>query len=132
MAGTKGCLGSTAAGLRLHGENVDERGLGETERLGANQRVSRVAVEETELTEATHAADARRRPWNGGGSRRSSTGARAEREREGVRLRAQLSKGSKRVDVGSRKELGRVGLGRETLGRGHVHDGECRRQVREG
>jgi hypothetical protein len=36
------------------------------------------------------------------------------------------------VDVGSRKELERVGLGRETLGRGHVHDGERGRQVREG
>jgi hypothetical protein len=71
-----------AGGLRLHGENTDERGPGETERLGANQMVSHVAGEEVELTKAMDAVGARRRPWNNGGSRRSSTGACAERERE--------------------------------------------------
>jgi hypothetical protein len=65
MVGTQGGLGSTAAGLRLHGENAGERGWGETEGMGANQRVSRITGEEAELTEATNAADARRRPWNG-------------------------------------------------------------------
>jgi hypothetical protein len=60
--GTQGCLGSTAVGLRLHGENVGEHGLGEIEGLGANQRVSRVAGKGAELTEALDAVDARRRP----------------------------------------------------------------------
>jgi hypothetical protein len=46
-------------GLRLHGENADERGPGELERLGANREVSRVAGEGAELTEATDATDAR-------------------------------------------------------------------------
>jgi hypothetical protein len=73
--GTQGCLESTTVGLRLHGGNAGERGPGETERLRANQKVARVADEEAELTEATNAVDARRRPRNGGGSRRSSTGA---------------------------------------------------------
>jgi hypothetical protein len=45
MAGTQGDLGSTVAGLRLHGENVGEHGPGETEGLGVNQRVPRVAGE---------------------------------------------------------------------------------------
>jgi hypothetical protein len=48
-------------GLWLHGENAGEHGPGETEGLGANQRVSRVAGEEAKLTEATDATDARRR-----------------------------------------------------------------------
>jgi hypothetical protein len=65
MAGTQGGLGSTEAGLRLHGENTGEHRPGETEGLGANQRVSRIAGEEAELTEATDAADAQRRPQNG-------------------------------------------------------------------
>jgi hypothetical protein len=34
--------------------------------------------------------------------------------------------------VGSRKGLERVGCGRETRGRGRVHDGEREREVREG
>lgn len=80
--GTQGDLRSMTVGLRLQGENIDEHGPGETEVLGANQRVSRVAGEYAELTEATDATDARRQPRNGGGSRRSSTGACAERERE--------------------------------------------------
>jgi hypothetical protein len=52
------------AELRLHGEGAGERGPSEPEGLGANQRVSRFASDETELTEARDAADARRRPWN--------------------------------------------------------------------
>jgi hypothetical protein len=60
---------STAAGLWLHGENAGEHGPGKIEGLGANQRVSRAAGGEAELTEATDAADARRWPRNGGGSR---------------------------------------------------------------
>jgi hypothetical protein len=38
-----------AAELQLHGEKVGERGPGETEGLGANQRVSRVVGEEAKL-----------------------------------------------------------------------------------
>jgi hypothetical protein len=64
MAGTQRGLGSTVVGLRLPGENAAVGGQGITEGLGANQRVSRVAGEETELTEATDAVDARRRPQN--------------------------------------------------------------------
>ena len=47
------------AELRLYGEKACEHGPGETEGLGANQRVSHVAGEDVELTEATDAADAR-------------------------------------------------------------------------
>jgi hypothetical protein len=65
MAGMQGCLGSTTTGIRLYGENDGEREPGETEGLGANQRMSRIAGEEAELTEATDVADARRRPRNG-------------------------------------------------------------------
>jgi hypothetical protein len=50
-----------AAELRLHREKTGERGLGKIEGLGANQRVSRVAGKETELTKATDAIEARRR-----------------------------------------------------------------------
>jgi hypothetical protein len=57
----------TAAGIRLHGENVSERGPGKIEGLGANQRLSRVAGEGVELTGATDAAGAQRRPQNDGG-----------------------------------------------------------------
>jgi hypothetical protein len=39
------------AGLRLHGEDASERGLGEPEGLGANWRMSHAAGEEAELTE---------------------------------------------------------------------------------
>jgi hypothetical protein len=58
------------AGLRLHGENAGEQGPGEIEGFGANHRVSHVASEEVELTEAMDATDARRRPRNG---RRTTT-----------------------------------------------------------
>jgi hypothetical protein len=57
--GTQGGLGATVVELRLHREKADERGPGEIEGLGANQRVSHIAGEEAELTEATDAADAR-------------------------------------------------------------------------
>jgi hypothetical protein len=67
-AGDAGCLGSMASGLRLHGGNDGERGLGKTKRLGANQKVSRVVGEGAELTKATDVADARQRPHNGGES----------------------------------------------------------------
>jgi hypothetical protein len=49
-------------GLRLHGEVSGERGPDEPEGLGANRGVSRVADDEAELTEATGAAMAGRRP----------------------------------------------------------------------
>jgi hypothetical protein len=50
------------AELRLHWENSGERGPGRPEGLGANRGVSRVADGEAELTEATGATRARRRP----------------------------------------------------------------------
>jgi hypothetical protein len=64
---------------------------------GANQRVSRVADEEVELTEATDEVEARRRPKSGQRTTAELHGrAQSERERESevVRLRAQLSGGS--------------------------------------
>jgi hypothetical protein len=83
MAGMQGGLRSTAAEVQLHEEKAGERGLGETEGLGANQRVSHVAGEEAKLTEATDMADARRWPRNG---RRIKVElhrrAQSERERE--------------------------------------------------
>jgi hypothetical protein len=70
-------------GLQLHGENAGERRPGEIEGLGANQRVSRVAGEGAELTEASDAADARRRPQNDGGASSELHGrVRRARERE--------------------------------------------------
>jgi hypothetical protein len=58
--GTQGDLGSTVAGLRLHGEDTGERGPGKLVGLGANRGVSRAADEEAELTEAVHAVET---PW---------------------------------------------------------------------
>jgi hypothetical protein len=46
------------AELHLHGEKAGERGLGETEGLGANQRVSRIAGEAAELTKVTDTTEA--------------------------------------------------------------------------
>jgi hypothetical protein len=84
MTGTQGNLGSTVVGLRLHGEDAGERGLGEPEGLWANRGVSRVAGEEAELIEATGATETQRRlqserrtTVSGGGA----PWARAERER---------------------------------------------------
>jgi hypothetical protein len=65
---TQRCLGSTTAGLWLHGGNADERGPGETKMLGANRKVSCVAGEGAELTEAADAAYAQRWPRNDNGS----------------------------------------------------------------
>jgi hypothetical protein len=50
------------AGLRLHGEDADERRPGEPEGLGANRRMSHAAGEEAELTEAAGATETQRRP----------------------------------------------------------------------
>jgi hypothetical protein len=64
--GDAGMAQVNGGGLQLHGENAGECGPSKLERLGANREVSRVAREGAELTEATDAADARRRPRNGG------------------------------------------------------------------
>jgi hypothetical protein len=58
----QGRLGSTVAELRLHWESSGERRPGGPEGLGVNRGVSRVTDGEAELTEATGAARARRRP----------------------------------------------------------------------
>jgi hypothetical protein len=58
-------LGSTAAGLRPCKKRSGERGSGKPKRVRANNRVSRVADGEAELTEATDGARARRRSQNG-------------------------------------------------------------------
>jgi hypothetical protein len=86
MARTQGGLGSTTAELRLFGEKDDEHGPGDTEGLGANQRVSHLASEEVKLTEATDATEARRWPQNGRRTTAELHGrARGARERsEGV------------------------------------------------
>jgi hypothetical protein len=84
---TQGGLGSTTVELRLHGENTGERGPGEIEGLGANQRVSRVAGEESKLTEATDTTEARDGHGMDGGPQWSSTGVRVVRER-GLRVSA--------------------------------------------
>jgi hypothetical protein len=76
-------------GLWLHGENAGERGPGEIERLGANRKVSRIAGEGAELTEATDVTYTRRRPRNGGGpSAGFHRHVRRARERERERERA--------------------------------------------
>jgi hypothetical protein len=86
------------AELRLQGEEAGERGPSEPEMLGANQKVSHVAGEGAELTEATGATETQRQPQNGRRTTTSFTGARAKREGEGAQLRAQLSEGG-RVSV---------------------------------
>jgi hypothetical protein len=60
--GTQGGLGSTTVGLRLHGENAGDCGPSELEGLGANRKMSHVAGEEAELTEAAGAIETQRRP----------------------------------------------------------------------
>jgi hypothetical protein len=63
--------------------------------VGANQRVPHVAGEEVELTEATNAADARRRPQNGRQITTELHGrAQSERERERERERGCLAEGA--------------------------------------
>jgi hypothetical protein len=82
------------AKLRLHGEEAGERGPGETEGLGANQRVSRIVGEEAELNGATDVTEARQQRWNGRWTTTKLHGrVRGARESKGVRLRAQLSGG---------------------------------------
>jgi hypothetical protein len=51
--------------LRLQGEEAGERGPGELEVLGANQEVSHVVGEGTDLTEATSVAETEWRLQNG-------------------------------------------------------------------
>jgi hypothetical protein len=97
--------------LRLHKKCSDERGPGKPERGRANQRVSRVADGEAELTEATDGARARRRSQNGrqsmvGGGGAPWSRAQSEREGERVRLRAQVSGGGGQAGCGAQK--GRV------------------------
>jgi hypothetical protein len=57
-------LGSTAVGLWLRKDCSGERGLDETKRERAHQRVSRAADSQAELTVALDGARARRRPRN--------------------------------------------------------------------
>jgi hypothetical protein len=52
----QGDLGSTVAGLRLHGADASEHEPGEPKGMGANRGVSRAADEEAELTEAAGTA----------------------------------------------------------------------------
>jgi hypothetical protein len=65
--------------LRLQGEEAGEHGPGEPEVLGAHQKVSHVAGEGAELTEATDIAETQRRPQNGRQTTTSFMGARRER-----------------------------------------------------
>jgi hypothetical protein len=55
----------TAAELLLQGEQAGERGPDEPEGLGANRKMSHVAGEEVELTEATSAVETQWRRQNG-------------------------------------------------------------------
>jgi hypothetical protein len=81
MAGTQRDLRPKVAELRLQGEEAGERGPSEPEVLGANQKVSHVAGEGAELTEATGATKTQRQPHNGRRTTTSFTGTRAKRER---------------------------------------------------
>jgi hypothetical protein len=60
VVGTHGDIGSTAVGLRLHGEDAGERRPGKPEELGANRGVSRVAGDKLEPIEATDTEGAQR------------------------------------------------------------------------
>jgi hypothetical protein len=113
-------------GLRLRKKRSGERGPGKSERGRANQRASRVADSEAELTAATNGARAR---WRSRSGRRSSasgggaTWSRAQSERRGerVRLRAQVSGGGGGVDErrAASKEARARERGRRTCGHGH-------------
>jgi hypothetical protein len=59
MVGLRWSFGSTAVGLRMRNKCSGERGPGKPEGKRANQRVSRVADSEAELTEATDGTHAR-------------------------------------------------------------------------
>jgi hypothetical protein len=94
----------------------------------ANQRVSRVADSEAELTEATDGTRARGRPQNGrrstvGGGRALWPRAQSEREGEAVRLRAQVSEGRWASRARGSKGAQTRGHGQRTRGHGRVHDG---------
>jgi hypothetical protein len=113
-------------GLQLRKKRSGERGPGKSERGRANQRASRVADGEAELTAATNGARARRRSQNGRWSTVSHGGAtllRAQSERGGerVRLRAQLSRGKWASGARGSKGARTCGGGRRTRGRGCVH-----------
>jgi hypothetical protein len=79
--------------LWLYREKVGERRPGEIEWQGANQRVSRVAGEEAQLTEGTDVVEAQWQPWN---ERRTTAKLHGcvrsarERERERERERARV------------------------------------------
>jgi hypothetical protein len=75
--------------------------------------VSRVADGEAELTEATDATRARRRPWNGRRGLVSGGGAtwmcaQGEREGESARLRVKMSRGKWASGVWALKGRGRA------------------------
>jgi hypothetical protein len=115
-------------GLRLHKKCFGERGPRKPERGRANQRVSRVADGEAELTEAIDGARARRRSQNrrqstvGGGGAPWSR-AQSEREGERVRLRAQVSGGRWVSGVRGSKGARTCEGGQRSRGRGRVHGG---------
>jgi hypothetical protein len=72
------------AGLRLHGEDSSERGLGEPEGLGTNRGLPRAADEEAELTKVVGATETPRRTQNERRTTESGGGAswvRAQSER---------------------------------------------------
>jgi hypothetical protein len=106
----------------VSGDRANQRGK------QANQRVSRVADSEAELTDATDGTRTRRRSWNGRQSTVGSGGAlwpraQSEREGEGVRLRAQVSEGRWESRVRGSKGAQTRGRGRRKRGRGRVHGG---------
>jgi hypothetical protein len=70
----------TVAELRLQGEEADERGPCEPEGLGANRKMSHVAGEEAELTEATTRQKLNDGHKTGDRPRRASRRARRARE----------------------------------------------------
>jgi hypothetical protein len=91
-----------------------------------NREVSRVADNVAELTKATGVARARRRPWNGqrvlvSGGGAAWMRAQGEREGEGARLRAQMSRWKWASGVRALKGIGACGGIWETRGRGCVH-----------
>jgi hypothetical protein len=119
-SGDAGGLGSTAAGLRLHGEDVGERGPGEPEGLGANRRMSHAAGEEAELTKAVGTAETQWRPQNE--RRTTASGGElpgcARRARERARYSA---KGA--TERGRASECGRAPEN------GRVHGGVARKHT---
>jgi hypothetical protein len=86
--------------------------------------VSRITGEEAKLTEATDTADARQRPRNG---RRTTAELHGR-----VRRARERARGASEWVRAPEKDSGVWGHGRETCGRGCVHGGEHKREVREG